>query len=597
MHAEVNPNEEYRARLGQRQAEAAAQEQASRRISNVRLLVAIAGVAGAFFVFGETVLSPWWLVLPAAVFAVLVVVHSRIEERLQRARRAAQLYQSGLDRMEGRWIGHGERGERFINAGHVYADDLDVFGKGGLFELLSTARTRPGEDILASWLLGPAAWDQVAARQQAVTELRSRLDLREDFAILGDTARADMNSETIAAWGEAPRVVLPSWLRPVAALLCAAVLVTFSLYMAQLTSRTPVLGALFLVLALTLAFRSKTDEIANRVEASGHDLELLSALAGRFERETFTSPCLKALSQRIQTTGLPVSAELAKLRSLVERLDWEHNIFFRPIAAALLWRPQVAIAVERWRARSGRSIRDWLTAIGEFEALLAISGYSFEHPADPFPEVSPEKGWFQADGLGHPLMAEENCVRNDVRLGGPLRLLVVSGSNMSGKSTLLRSVGLNTVLAWAGAPVRANRLLVSPVSLGVSIRVLDSLQDGKSRFYAEITRIKDIVDLTAGPRPVLFLMDEMLSGTNSHDRRIGAEAIVRSLVERGAIGMITTHDLALAQIADSLGPAAANVHFADTLVEGKLHFDFRLHPGVVERSNALELMRAVGLKV
>ena len=593
----MNPKAEYGARLALRQTEAAREELASRRVSNARLLVAIAGVVVAFFVFGETVLSPWWLVPPLALFVVLVVIHSRIEERLTRARRAAQFYQSGLDRLEGRWIGHGERGERFLNSGHVYADDLDVFGKGGLFELLSTARTRPGEDVLAGWLLAPAEWQQVEARQQAVAELRPRLDVREDFAILGEAARAEMHAETIAAWGESAKVDLPQWLRPVAALLCVAVLVTFLLYMAQLTKRTPVLGALFVVLGLTLAFRTKADQIANRVEASSHDLELLSSLIERFERETFTSPGLDALSQRIRTTGHPASIEIAKLRGLVERVDWEHNIFFRPIAAALLWRLQLAIAVERWRARSGRAIRDWLTAIGEFEALLALSAYSFEHPADPFPEFSHEKGWFHAEGLGHPLMPEENCVRNDVQLGGPLRLLVVSGSNMSGKSTLLRSVGLNAVLAWAGAPVRAIRLVLSPLSLGVSIRVLDSLQDGKSRFYAEITRIREIVELTEQSRPVLFLMDEMLSGTNSHDRRIGAEAIVRSLVDRGAIGMITTHDLALAHIAGSLGPAAANVHFADTLVDGNLHFDYRLEPGVVERSNALELMRAVGLKV
>lgn len=594
----MDPKPEYSSRLAARQAVAAREEKASRRISSLRLLAAIAGVAVAFFVFGQTVLSPWWLVAPAVVFATLVVIHSRIEERRTRARRAAQFYQSGLDRVQGRWIGHGERGDRFANSGHVYADDLDVFGKGGLFELLSTARTRPGEDVLASWLLSPADWQQVEARQQAVAELRSRLDLREDFAILGDHARAELHAETIAAWGELPLAQLPAWLRPLAALLCAAVIVTFLLYMTQLTTRTPVLGALFLVLALTLAFRSKIDHIVNQVEASSHDMELLSALIQQFERESFTCESLQALSQRIRTTGRTASIEIAKLRSLVDRLDWEHNILFRPVAAALLWRVQLAIAVERWRAQSGSAIRDWLTVIGEFEALLAISGYSFEHPADPFPEISHQPGWFHAQGLGHPLMAEEQSVRNDVQLGGALRLLVVSGSNMSGKSTLLRSVGLNTVLAWAGAPVRAIRLVVSPVSLGVSIRVLDSLQDGKSRFYAEITRIREIVDLTQQqPRPALFLMDEMLSGTNSHDRRIGAEAIVRSLVDRGAIGMITTHDLALAHIADTLNQAAENVHFADTLVDGKLHFDYRLQPGVVERSNALELMRAVGLNV
>jgi DNA mismatch repair ATPase MutS len=184
-----------------------------------------------------------------------------------------------------------------------------------------------------------------------------------------------------------------------------------------------------------------------------------------------------------------------------------------------------------------------------------------------------------------------------VRLGEETRLWIVSGSNMSGKSTLLRTIGINTVLAWAGAPVRAARMKISPLSLGASIRVQDSLQDGRSRFYAEITRLREIVALTAAERPVLFLLDELLSGTNSHDRQIGASAIVRALIDRGALGLITTHDLALARIADSLPRRAVNVHFADTLENGELHFDYRLHQGVVERSNALDLMRAVGLEV
>ena len=208
-----------------------------------------------------------------------------------------------------------------------------------------------------------------------------------------------------------------------------------------------------------------------------------------------------------------------------------------------------------------------------------------------------EGDWFDAAGLCHPLIPEEQCVPNDLRLGGELRLLIVSGSNMSGKSTLLRSVGLNTVLAWAGAPVCASRLAISPLMVGASIRVLDSLQDGRSRFYAEITRLREIVNLAAGSRTVLFLIDELLSGTNSHDRRIGASAIMRSLIDRGAIGMITTHDLALAHIADDLPGRAVNVHFADTFVDGRLQFDYRLLPGVVERSNALDLMRSVGLEV
>jgi DNA mismatch repair ATPase MutS len=242
-------------------------------------------------------------------------------------------------------------------------------------------------------------------------------------------------------------------------------------------------------------------------------------------------------------------------------------------------------------------VRRWLVAMGEAEALSSLAGYAFEHPADPFPELHEGGPCFDAQQLGHPLIPESRAVRNDVAIGGDLRVIVVSGSNMSGKSTLLRTVGINAVLAQMGAPVRARGLKLSPLAVGASIRLNDSLREGVSRFYAEILRLRQILDLTAGPLPVLFLIDEFMHGTNSHDRRIGAEAMVRGLVRRGAIGFITTHDLALAGIADELGEQAANVHFEDDLQDGKIHFDYRMQPGVVRKSNAIELMRSVGLEV
>jgi DNA mismatch repair ATPase MutS len=231
------------------------------------------------------------------------------------------------------------------------------------------------------------------------------------------------------------------------------------------------------------------------------------------------------------------------------------------------------------------------------EALSSLAALAYERPHWTAPELVEDGPLFEAEVLRHPLMNPNRAVPNSVRVGGHRPLLIVSGSNMSGKSTLLRAVGLNTVLAWAGSVVAAQRLRVSPVAVAASMRVVDSLQDGKSRFYAEITRLRQIMDLTGTKRPVLFLLDELLSGTNSHDRRIGAEAVVRTLVERGAIGFVTTHDLALTQIADSIDGRAVNVHFEDQLEAGQIHFDYTMRPGVVERSNALELMRAVGLDV
>jgi DNA mismatch repair ATPase MutS len=238
-----------------------------------------------------------------------------------------------------------------------------------------------------------------------------------------------------------------------------------------------------------------------------------------------------------------------------------------------------------------------LRAAGEMEALCSLASHAFEHPDDPFPEFAESGPRIEAEGVGHPLISEDKVVRNDVEIGGALRLLVVSGSNMSGKSTLLRTLGVNAVLAQAGAPVRARRFKLSPLAVGASIRVTDSLQGGVSRFYAEILRLRQILDETAGPLPVLFLIDEFLHGTNSHDRRIGAAALARGLVERGAAGLITTHDLALADVADELGERARNVHFEDHIEDGRIRFDYVMRPGVVRKSNAIELMRQVGLEI
>ena len=255
------------------------------------------------------------------------------------------------------------------------------------------------------------------------------------------------------------------------------------------------------------------------------------------------------------------------------------------------------MAIELWRQKSGPAVDRWLAAVGEIEALSSIAGYAFEHPDDPFPELIEDRICFEANDLGHPLIPKNQNVRTDLQVTDRPSVLIVSGSNMSGKSTLLRSVGINTVLALAGAPVRAKKLLLSPLQVGASIRVHDSLQAGASRFYAEITRLRQIVELASGSVPVLFLLDEILHGTNSHDRRIGAEGVVRGLVERRAIGLVTTHDLVLTEIESHLNSRSANVHFEDHLEEGKMTFDYVLRPGVLKKSNALELMRSVGLEI
>jgi hypothetical protein len=609
----VDPRQEYTRRLDERRAQLAAAIRHHITIGNLRVVGLIAVAGAAYGAFARGWFSAWWMLLPAAVF---FWIGGRLERAVQaraRLERGVGFYERALARLDGHWAGTGvETGERFLDDEHLYARDLDLFGPGSLFELLSQARTPIGEETLADWLKRPAPPSVVRARQSAIVELAPRIDLREDLAVLGEDTRSGVHGEALAAWGEAPsrlgttRTPAWLWLLSAAGLPAAAGALAWLASIMQLASFPPatLLAIQAYVVVMAMAggtilgrFRSRTNAILHEVDRTVHDLHLLAGVLGRLEAERFTSDRLTAVRAALDTNGQPPSRRIAQLHTLAGLIDSRHHALVRLLTPVLLWDLHLAFAVERWRRHSGAAVRQWLTAVGEMEALSSLASYRFEHPGDVFPELSDGPPEFDAEVLGHPLLAETVAVRNDVRLTGALRVLVVSGSNMSGKSTLLRTVGINAVLAQAGAPVRAARLRLTPLDLGASIRVQDSLQAGVSRFYAEITRIGAIVRRAGEARALLFLVDELLHGTNSHDRRIGAHAIVRGLVERGAIGLVTTHDLALAQIVDELGGRAANVHFDDDIDEGRIHFDYRLRPGVVSKSNALALMRSVGLDV
>jgi DNA mismatch repair ATPase MutS len=505
-------------------------------------------------------------------------------------------YERGLARLDGRWAGSGEPGTRFLDEGHPNALDLDLFGTGSLYELLCTARTRRGADRLASWLLEPAPPMEVRSRQAAVAELRSRIDLREDLALLGADVPSGVDLDGLVQWGEAPAILVSRLARVLALVLAIFGVLGLAAWFAGYGT---LLLAVVLALegGLALWLRDRVRRVVDPLERRAHDLAVFYGVLDRLEREQFASPRLAQLRAALEVTGKPPSERIAQLMSLIELLDSRRNLYFAPLAAVLMWTTQLAFALEGWRLATGRAIRGWLEAVAEFEALCALATYAFENPADPFPELVEEGPVFDGEGLGHPLLPVERFVRNDVRLNGEVGVFVVSGSNMSGKSTLLRTVGVNAVLAQAGAPVRAARLRISPLTVGATLRVQDSLQAGRSRFFAEVLRVRQLLELARGPRPLLFLLDELFHGTNSHDRRVGAEAVVRTLAEAGAIGLITTHDLALTHIADELAPRAVNVHFEDQFVDGAVTFDYRMRPGIVQHSNALALMRSVGIEV
>jgi hypothetical protein len=565
---------EYQRRLKDRHALGARLAQKYRRLTRGRIAFLGLVVAVAWLAEKERLL-PLLLLPPALILEGIIRWRNRVRKVWQKAANALRFNRRLIDRLEGRWAGHGDPGTRFLDESHPFALDLDLFGDGSLFERLCMDATGLGQTTLAAWLLSPAAAPVVRNRQSAVGELRCHLDLREDLALLGAEAPAGANLDGLAAWGGADVPSRPDWNRRAIQILGLVSLICVGLCAGgggPFAFLTAVLTA-----GLAAWLHDRTRSAPSGIEGKAAELAFFSAVLARLERARFTSPLLSQLRAQLECGGRPASRHVARLRWLVVlHIPW---------------------AITSWRKRFGPMLGRWIAAVRECEALSALAAYSYENPADPFPEVIEDGPCYVAEELGHPLLPRDRCVCNDVRLDGSCNVLVVSGSNMSGKSTLLRTVGVNAVLALAGASVRARRLCLSSLTLGATLRIQDSLQAGRSRFYAEVARVRQLLDLAKGPVPLLFLLDELFSGTNSNDRRLGAEAVVRTLLEAAAIGLVTTHDLALTHLADRLASRAANVHFADHFADGQMTFDYRMRPGVCPSSNGLALMRAVGIVV
>lgn len=590
------PLDEYRRRIARWDAEISAYDQTSDRISNLRLLTAALAIGlGILVVRGDVASS--WMAAPMLTFLGLVIWHSRVIDRATRARRGRAWYERGVARITGTWSGEGPDGRKFLT-GQAFAADLDLFGPGSLFQLLHTARTEAGEETLAAWLLTPADPEEIRARQAAVEELRPAIDFRESVAVTAVGARTSRTGG-LAAWAVRPTAGFPAGIGWVFGLMGV---ISTGLVLAQflsMVSGSVLLVSLVVQLGLVVLFWRHNEQAVADIERAAHDLELLAAVLARIEQQDMQCERLRRIRDGLVQHGAPPSRRIASLLRLITALDSTRNQIFAPLAWLLMLPYQLSAAIDRWHRDHAAAIPAWLTAVGDIEALSALATFAYEHPRDPFPTiVTGTAPVFAATALGHPLIHEDTAIRNDVAIGDTApHLLLVSGSNMSGKSTLLRAIGVNTVLALCGAPVRAGSLRLSQLTLGSSLRIEDSLQAGHSRFYAEILRIRDIVALTRSSSAVLFLLDEMLAGTNSHDRAIGAEAIIRTLVAHGAIGLVTTHDLALADLVPSMGALAANVHFEDRIEDGTMVFDYQMRPGVVTHSNALALMRAIGLDV
>jgi len=603
-----DPAAEYRRRQAEHRSGLDAARQTGERLVRARTALFLGAVAGLIlWDFLGRPLGAWAALAAGAPLAVgfLLLVRAHQSARRSEARHATflSLCQDGLSRLDRSWnrlpLGPPNPTE------HPYAGDLQVFGRASLWGILGPVSTAPGQRTLADWLLAPAAPDEVRPRQEAVRELAPELDRRMDLAasgVGGPGARPERTAALLAWAEEQPWLAKVGWLR-VAMWALPATFVTLAYLHATDRAGPLWLAPLIVQMWLVRRYEARMDGDLARAGDAAPEVEHYAAQISLIRTWSARSPRLQALLGRLETAGPPADARLRRLSRWLQTAENRHNAFQRLAAYLLLLHFHAHAALERWRAESGAGLRDWLDALGEVEALAALATLSHDHPSWAFPDFSDEPV-LVASALAHPLLHPQASVGNDVRIGPPGTFLLVTGSNMSGKSTLLRALGLNVVLASAGAPVCARALRLPPVALQTSIRVQDSLEAGVSLFMAELLALARIVEAAkkeraSGEAQVFYLVDEMLQGTNSAERRVAARTVLRHLLAAEAIGVVTTHDLTLAASPD-LEARAETAHFRETAGRDaagrpRLNFDYQLRPGLATTSSALKLLEMVGL--
>jgi hypothetical protein len=607
--ADAPPAQLYTERLSGRQQVLRRADALADRLGNLRLLLALVTLILIILPLFIREGWPWWCLIPMAIaFVALGKWQDKAFDKRRRAAASVRFYSEGLDRLQERWRTLGDDGEdlgRTLGSTCIYAGDLDLFGPASLFQLLARASTAIGRRTLARFLVEPAEAREIAERQGAVVDLTDKLDFREELvsSAAGDDA-SFVDDQKLLDWAEKSPAIAARRFLEVAGIALPVLLAAAVIYVAYGGYRPVLVVAIVVQVAAAFLSRRITEDRANALAGPDRALARYAQMIEAIEGAPITSPRCEALRSRLlsgQGEGGRASAEIRGLHSLVNLLDARLNVFFAlTLGPALLWDLNLILRAERFRLTTGKKLRGWLETIGELEALASLASLGFERPDYAMPAIVDGDARFSSQALAHPLIDRTRVVANDLELGGPGFVLLLSGSNMSGKSTLLRSVGINVVLARAGAPVAARKLEVSIMRMVTSVRIVDSLAAGTSHFYAEINRLKAIVDAAKQDQRgrVLYLLDEMLHGTNSRERYIGAVSVIKWLSEHGAMGIVTTHDLALAKIESELPSGRAkNMHFSDEVSDGEIRFDYRLREGPVTSTNALRLMRRVGIDI
>lgn len=593
----------------------------SRLVSNFRGLsfgVIVISIVGSLT--SDAPVWGWILIAAIVVFALLVSVHSRVIRREEFALRRLQVNASALKRVSGAFRELPEDGAEFRNPLHPYADDLDLFGKASLFQLINRAHTRFGQRRLSAFLMNRCPPSELPERQAAVQELAPMLELRQELEALAlpsavplaeqqaskpsasnsahDKARKVVDPEPLLAWAESePKLLKQPVLRIVTQVLPVLTCVYLAWAMYQGWHAITWIGPLVvqgIILATAQAYISSVFAAVSSHQGAflryGPMLELL-------EQMQPTSKLLLELKRATETEGLAPSVRMRQFERIVGWFELRHNGLVYPIInLVLMWDFHCVFALEAWQKSAGKQVRGWFTTLGELEALASFGGFAYDNPGYAWPTLVTDRTCFEAKALGHPLLLKER-VNNDIIISRGGTALLITGSNMSGKSTLMRAIGVNAVLAQAGAPVCARKLTMGAVSVRTSMRISDSLEQGVSHFYAELHKLKSVLDARHGEVPVLFLLDEVLHGTNSRERQIGARWVLAELLRANAIGAVSTHDSGLCTLPEPLMSAVQQVHLREVTEGSEMTFDYKLRPGPVQSGNALRLMRSLGIGV
>ncbi len=589
----------YRQQIEKINVEIAESQAGDGKFSLLRVLTFLATGFTFFYALLDGAIAIWWAGIPAALFVAVVIAHENKLRKVEESKRRVLFFEHGITRIEGEWTGTGLEGNEFKDKEHLFSGDLNLFGEASLFQKLCMCTTAFGRERLAGWLTTPAAPEEIKLRQESVAEIAEDEVLKAAYAGLDKSDSEYLSIDIFKSWSTAEVTLYKPWLYFVSLFMGLATVVTLGGWI--FVNLTPLLFFVCIVIDILMvhSYSEKVMKVTEGISTKEKNLLMLSRVLTIIESRDYKSEQLKSIRENLKTDGIQAGERIEQIASLISSFEnAKANMAMQPFNIFLHMNLRSAMRIEKWRHLAGANIPQWVDAAAEFEALFSLAVFTYENPHYTFPAFKEEGPAFKASGMGHPLLHPARCVENDVDLGDSKSLILISGSNMAGKSTFLRTVGVNIILAQAGAPVYAQEMSLSRFNVGCSIQIEDNMAQGISHFKAEILRLKKLVDLARESQlPVMFFFDEILHGTNSSDRCNGASAVIKTLVKIGAVGFVTTHDLSLAKIVDDLDGKAVNAHFEDQFSDGEMTFDYKMKKGVVSRGNALELMRSEGLDV